>query len=171
MNDRDIDDVLNALSVSVSTDGVVKASEPLCEDNIMTKVLENIEDTMEKNKEMIDTTLEIAKASGDAEHIESYASLVKSNTEMTKMLISTKMEILKLQQQRELKLKEIKKKKKIAEGKKLANKKDNNPIMQQNNFLFTGPREAVFDLLSNKPEEREKALLKLQEMNPPIDVD
>ncbi len=75
-----------------------------------------------------------------------------------------------LQQQKELKLKEIESKEKIAEGKKLASKKDNNPIMQQNNFLFTGPREAVFDLLSNKPEEREKALLKLQEMNPPIDV-
>lgn len=171
MNNSDIDDILNALSVSVSTEGVVKESEPLREDNIMAKVFENIEDTIAKNKEMIDTTLAIAQASGDAEHIESYASLVKSNTEMTKMLLSTKMEMIKLEQQKELKLKEIESKEKIAEGKKLSSKKDNNPIMQQNNFLFTGPREAVFDLLSNKPEEREKALLKLQEMNPPIDVD
>lgn len=169
MDNRDIDEVLNALSVSVSTEGVVKEPEILKEDNIMDKVLENMADSIMKNTEMIDTTLEIAKASGDAEHIESYASLVKSNADMVKILVSIQMDREKMKLQKELKEKEMEMKREIAEGKKTA-KKDGNTVMQQNNFLFSGPREMIFDLLNGKPEVKEKALAKLQELNPPIDV-
>jgi predicted RND superfamily exporter protein len=147
---------------------VVKEVEPMTEDNIMDKMIKNIDSTIEKNIEMLDATLDIAKASGDAEHIESYASIVKANNEMVKLAISIKMDREKLKQQKELKILEIESKEKIAAGKS-SSKKDG-AIMQQNNFLFSGPREAIFDLLGNKPEDREKALLKLQEMNPPIDV-
>jgi hypothetical protein len=172
MNDKDIDDVLAALSVTVDTKGV-PVPEDLNRNNIMEKILETISTNIEKNNELMETALQVAVASGDPEHMEGYAVVAKVNSDMLKTLATLQMEQDKLRQQKELKEKELALKEKLAEGKitKNNNKQLTDGAVVQNNFLFTATREQIFDLLKGKPEDQEEALQEIKEQNPPtIDV-
>lgn len=169
MNDKDIDDVLNALSVSVDTKGVA-VPEDLNKDNIMDKILETMSDSIAKNNELLETALQVAASSGDAEHMAGYAAVAKINSELLKTLASIQMDQEKLKQQKELKEKELALKEKLAEGKAAKNPNKQLPEggIVQNNFLFSATREQIFDLIKGKPEDQDEALKEIKEQNPPI---
>lgn len=172
MNDKDIDDVLNALSVSVDTKGV-NVPEDLHKDNMLDTILQTMSDTIAKNNELLETALQVAASSGDADHMKGYAAVAKVNSELLKTLASIQMEQEKLKQQKDIKEKELALKEKLAEGKAAKNPNKQLPEggIVQNNFLFTATREQIFDLIKGKPEDQDEALKEIKDQNPPtIDV-
>lgn len=132
------------------------------EDRMLTEALKSIKTNIEHNNNVLEMAADTAQSTGDAEHIESYAEVSKSNVELVKLLTNTMFRQQELRQKRELKLKELEVKKQIA----LMAGKNNKPkelgnggtTNIQNNFLFRATPDTVFDLI-NAPADKQKEKL------------
>jgi len=132
------------------------------EEKMLDEALKAIKHNLDLNRELLESAANTATSSGDADHIESYASVTKSNVELIKAMTSIMHSKKQLDQKMKITEMQIKSKEKIADMKIRNNPKvigDGKPNLQQtNNFIFRADPTEVLKLL-NAPAAEQAAQL------------
>lgn len=114
----------------------------------------------------------MATSIGDAELIEAYATVSKSQSDLIKTLASLLSDRQKMKLTEKLKERDIEAKKELLVLKGESKQLEAGQTNIQNNFFIKGTREEMFNALFGEGEKKEKAQQKFNEQleNPPIDI-
>lgn len=134
------------------------------EEKMLDVALEAIRHNLELNRTLLENASDTAQASGDAQHIESYASVTKSNVDLVKSLTEIMLKKQEMKEKREMFEMGLKSKEKIAQMKtKDSPKLGAGTTNIQNNFLFKGtPNEILKIMSAPTDEEKQKKIEELQ---------
>lgn len=178
---QNLDDILNSLMVSVkNTQGNLndineKKTDALTDDELFKELIGFIMQNIQNNKEVLAESKDLAISIGDAELIEAYSTVSKSNADLLKTMAGILTERQKMKLQEKLKERDIEGKKEIIalKGENKQQLGDGNVKANiQNNFYLTATRDEMYDAIWGTDEQKDKAREKLEkqmkENNPPV---
>lgn len=177
-NPKNLDDILSALTVSVKAtkeslkEVVSKEKEIISDDELYNDIVSAIFENINYNKQVIEEAKDLATSIGDAELIEAYATVSKSQSDLIKTLASLLSDRQKMKLTEKLKERDIEAKKELLVLKGESKQLEAGQTNIQNNFFIKGTREEMFNALFGEGEKKEKAQQKFNEQleNPPIDI-
>jgi len=166
-NQPDLDDVLNSLSTAKQVNNEVKATpvENLTDDETYNYLMNKLRQTIDSNAEVMEQTKDLVNQVGTSEYIEAHAAVVKSQSELIKNMVGVVIEKRKMDQNKELKTRDLDLKEKSINNKMVTPELTNGAANPQNNTFIIATRESIFNSLFGSDEDKKKAEQKIKEAN------
>lgn len=161
MNDAndDLDAILGALAVSniptSDSEDICENEEPLSEEDEIAKTIKGLDDLIKSNAEILEEAKQLVLSTGDAEMLEAYSSIGKSQSEAFKNKVKLLMEKQKNKITEKTKEKELAIKEKLADHTigKTAELTNGPTTLNQTNVILSGTREELFEMLQKMKEK------------------
>ena len=166
-NQPDLDDVLNSLSTVKQVNNEVKSTpvENLTDDETYNYLMNKLRQTIDSNAEVMEQTKDLVNQVGTSEYIEAHAAVVKSQSELIKNMVGVVIEKRKMDQNKELKTRDLDLKEKSINNKMVTPELTNGPVNGNNPVFLISTREAMFHSMFGSEEDKKKAEQKIKEAN------
>lgn len=167
-NQPDLDAVLDSLSVVKKVNNEVKSTpiENLTDEETYHYLMNKLRQTIDSNAEVMEQTKDLVSQVGTAEYVEAHAAIVKSQSELIKNMVGVVIEKKKLDQNKELKTRDLDLKEKSINNKTALPELTNGPSNQPNGGMFIlATREDIFNSMFGSDEDKKKAEQKIKEAN------